>query len=216
MAFAASPRGGASIAPLLDASTISHPSGPGQGRRSRSRAGVDGVARDMTCVEPADDASFLRGQSHWVDVAVEAWFVRVRPGQGVEVLEGPVAHELDLAADLHVARRVVRVDDEQAGARVAEQVATLLPLEGGVDPGALAVGVEPHEARLRPAAGVHRREDAADPAVEQVEVRAGTGPPVSAGGVVDDGDRGRGAVDEPGPGGGLGSSSTATTCRGRI
>ena len=79
-----------------------------------------------------------------------------------KVLDGTVSDELGVPADLHEAGRVVGVDDQKADPGIAKEVAPFLTLEGGVDRGALAVEVDPHEARLRLAVRTHGREDAED------------------------------------------------------
>ena len=107
---------------------------------------------------------------HRIDVAVVARVRGVLAGQPIEVVDGASLHQLRDAADLDEPAGVCRVDDEQADLRVGLHVATLAALPGGVDQRALAVVVDPDQARLRLTIGQHRRQDAVDRPREQVQV----------------------------------------------
>ena len=130
---------------------------------------------------------------------------RVRAGERVEVVDGARRDELDGSPQLQVAAGVVGVHDEEARPGVADEVAALEALEGGVDArDAVAVDVRPDEAGARRAVGPERRQDRRDGALEQVAVRGGDGPRRDAA-------RRHGA----GPSDGV-SQSSATTRLGRI
>ena len=105
-----------------------------------------------------------------VDLAVVVGMAGVAPGQPVEVVERAVGVQLRVAADLDEAPGVVRIDHQEADPRVGDHVPALVALERRVHRGVPAVDVDPDEARLGPAVGPPRGQDAADRAREQVQV----------------------------------------------
>ena len=85
----------------------------------------------------------------------------------------PLRDEFGIAADLDEPGGVAGVDDEQADFLVIEQVAAFLPVKGCVHQCALAVQVDPYQARLWLAVITQRCEHAADGPGQQVVVRGG-------------------------------------------
>jgi hypothetical protein len=70
-------------------------------------------------MDPAGDPCLAQGPLDRVDVAVEARVARVATREPVELFVRSLLDELDAAANQEEAVGVVRVDDEQARARVA-------------------------------------------------------------------------------------------------
>jgi hypothetical protein len=95
----------------------------------------------------------------------------VAAGQGVQVLQGALADQLGVAADLEVAVGVVGVDDQQADLGVGGQVAALVPFQGGVDPGAGAVPVDPDQAGLGLTVTPHGGQHPTDRPGQQIQMR---------------------------------------------
>ena len=78
-----------------------------------------------------------------------------------------VLGDRDGAAQLDVVLGVVGVQDGDAGARVAEQVAVLAPALERREQHVVALAADPHRRRLRPAVRVDRRQHGVVAAVEQ-------------------------------------------------
>jgi hypothetical protein len=102
---------------------------------------MDGIQRDLRGVQTVGHTRLLFLLLPRVYITVKAGVERVFARQGVQVLNGALPHQLHLAADLQVARGVLRVDDQQ--------VLALLPLERGVETGELTVVIASHQAGLR-------------------------------------------------------------------
>src|SRR4030095_6397074 len=94
---------------------------------------VNRVEADPSGMDPADDPRLPCALLERVDVSVEGRMAGVLAGDGVKVVERTLGGQDGVTADLNVPRGVVGIDDEQADFRVRDHVATLLPLECGVD-----------------------------------------------------------------------------------
>jgi hypothetical protein len=79
---------------------------------------VDRVERDVVGMDPAGDACLTRGLLGGEDVAVEARVARVAARDLVELFARSLLDQLDPAANQQEPGAVVRVDDEQARARI--------------------------------------------------------------------------------------------------
>ena len=79
--------------------------------------------------------------------------------------------------DLEVAIGVVVVPDADRDPRVGSQVAPLRAGVGRVEDDVLAVGVDPHDARLRAAVAVDGRDDAEVPPLEELQAARPRAPP---------------------------------------
>jgi hypothetical protein len=110
---------------------------------------MDGIQRDLRGVQTVGHTRLLFLLLPRVYITVKAGVERVFARQGVQVLNGALPHQLHLAADLQVARGVLRVDDQQGRPGVDQQVLALLPLERGVETGELTVVIASHQAGLR-------------------------------------------------------------------
>src|SRR5512133_2630428 len=124
-------------------------------------------------MDPARDPCLTRRLLRGEDVAVEARLARVAAREPVELFARPVLDQLDPAANQKEPGRVVRIDDEQARPRIPLKVTSFAPFPCGVDAGALAVVVDPDQARARLPVRHQRRQDTAGMAGEEIAVRLG-------------------------------------------
>src|SRR5574337_36879 len=113
---------------------------------SDSPHGLHALGRDLV-----EDADLARPT---VRVLVLA---QVLLGQRVDVRVGPGLGDVgDPAPELHVAIRIIRVDDGERHGRVAPEVLVLEPAFGGDEANVGAIVVEPDRRHLRRAVGVDR------------------------------------------------------------